>query len=69
MTPTECARLQSIEGIKLPQPDSRALNALGNAVNVEIVKRIAEVLTSSSGNYTLREKQLHLFGTKVENHE
>lgn len=46
MTPTECARLQSIEGIKLPQPDSRALNALGNAVNVEIVKHIAEALTS-----------------------
>lgn len=69
MTPTECARLQSIEGIKLPQPDNRALNALGNAVNVKIVKRIAEVLTAGSSNYTLREEQLDLFGTKVENHE
>ena len=69
MTPKECARLQSIEKIKLPQPDSRALNALGNAVNVEIVKRLATALTSGSGSYALREEQLHLFGTKVENHE
>ena len=70
MTPKECARLQSIEGIELPQPDSRALNALGNAVNVEIVRRIAEALTSGSDNCTLREEQLNLpFDTKVENHE
>ena len=47
MTPKECARLQSIEGIELPEPPSRALNALGNAVNVEIVKRIAKALTST----------------------
>ena len=63
MTPKECALLQSIEGIELPQPDSRALNALGNAVNVDIVRHIAEVLTSG-------EEQLNLpFDTKVENHE
>ena len=69
MTPKECALLQSIEGINLPQPESRAFKALGNAINVDIVQRIAEVLTSGSGNYTLREKQLHVFNTKVENHE
>lgn len=51
MTPEECARLQSIEEIELPKPPRRALNALGNAVNVEIVKRIAEALTSNSGTY------------------
>ena len=60
MTPQECARLQSIEGIKLPQLPSRALSALGNAVNVHIVQHIVEVLTSNAGVCNLRVKQLDL---------
>lgn len=45
MTPGECARLQSLEGLKqLPDTPSRAFQALGNAVNSSVVQRVAEAL-------------------------
>jgi len=44
MTPTECARLQSLDGITLPASDIAAYKALGNAVNAKVVRRIAEPL-------------------------
>ena len=70
MTPKECARLQSIEGIELPQLPSRALNALGNAVNVDIVQRIAEALTSNSETNYVNEEQLDLpIGMRIGNYE
>lgn len=44
MTPTECARLQSLDTIKLPQSDLQAYKALGNAVNAKVVEEIARPL-------------------------
>src|SRR3989338_2793490 len=44
MTPLECSRLQSMEKLKLPESNSSSYRALGNAVNVQVVKKIAKSL-------------------------
>lgn len=44
MTPGECAELQSLASIDLPESDLQAYKALGNAVNASVVRRIAEPL-------------------------
>ncbi|MCK5606761.1 DNA (cytosine-5-)-methyltransferase [Candidatus Pacearchaeota archaeon] len=44
MTLLECSRLQSMEKLDMPKHSSLAYNALGNAVNTEVVKIIAESL-------------------------
>lgn len=47
MTPRECARLQSMGYLpNLPRASTKAFEALGNAVNVEVVKMVAEALLS-----------------------
>jgi len=46
MTPRECARLQNMDTIKLPDSLNAAYKALGNAVNVKVVKLVAQALLS-----------------------
>ena len=45
MTPRECARLQSMDELRyLPEGLTSSYKALGNALNVEVVNRIAKSL-------------------------
>jgi DNA (cytosine-5)-methyltransferase 1 len=53
MTPRECARLQSMESLKrLPDKPFEAFAALGNAVNTNVVEKVATALLRSSSRVT-----------------
>ena len=49
ITPTECKRLQSMEGLKkLPESQTKAYEALGNAINVEVARLVARALVGKA---------------------
>lgn len=51
MTPRECAKLQSMESLKvLPDASTPAYKALGNAINVHVIRLIAQALTRNGHN-------------------
>ena len=51
MTASECKRLQSMDALELPEQASRAYAALGNAVNVEVARLVAEALLKTRENH------------------
>lgn len=51
MTPRECARLQSLGDMALPERRTRAFEALGNAVNASVVGNIASNLMADFGGF------------------
>lgn len=62
MTPQECARLQSLDGLKqLPTRTSHAFQALGNAVNSTVVERVARALleTPSAAQFRIVAPTVH----------
>ncbi|RZT76420.1 DNA (cytosine-5)-methyltransferase 1 [Azospira oryzae] len=61
MTPNECARLQSLDGLaKLPNSPSKAFAALGNAVNSNVVKMVAEALLRTHSDTAVKRKELEV---------
>lgn len=56
MTPRECARLQSLDGILLPMSSKAAYKALGNAVNASVVRAVAAALFSATYSASVREE-------------
>lgn len=57
MTPRECASLQSLGALALPENRSKAFAALGNAVNAEVVGSIAKSLLAPIG--VLKRQAIH----------
>ena len=51
MTPRECAKLQSMESLKvLPDASTAAYKALGNAINVHVMRLVARALVGNGSN-------------------
>lgn len=57
MTPRECSRLQSMQGLRnLPKSLTKAYESLGNAVNAKVVELIAKALTRGVKQDTTQRK-------------
>ena len=52
MTPLECKRLQSMDGLELPTRNTKAYAALGNAINVKVAELVAEALLATDNRQT-----------------
>ena len=60
MTPRECAKLQSMESLRiLPDASTPAYKALGNAINVHVMRLIAQALTGNTPK-SKRAEAIHL---------
>ena len=66
MTPHECAQLQSLGDIQLPPSDLDAYKALGNAVNAQVVKAIAEPLLAGVREPTSLHPPLIAYPNRLE---
>ena len=54
MTPRECARLQSLDELQhLPEIETRAFKALGNAVNADVIEKIGAALIRTPARRTV----------------
>jgi DNA (cytosine-5)-methyltransferase 1 len=67
ITINECSRLQSMESLKyLPEKPQVAYKAFGNAINVKVVKSIANSLLNTGGKTIDRETIDHKYSTTCE---
>lgn len=63
LSKAECLRLQSLQGIRLPRVYNAAFRALGNSVNVTIVRMIARHLIRIEDNGLQKHRKIQTFST------